>query len=207
MPDPKNPVPGSIPVDLMRPEDTTTRLAVSAFNGTADQALGHVRDYAVVVARQMIGTTEEGGNNRGPAIESMLVDAGGKPGMPWCLAFVQRCYQRGFAMCATASVLPQGLHVGHFAQRCLRALPSACSNRPTVGAIALHYPDGYDAPGHCGIVTGIHGAISLSTIEGNTNEAGGRDSTTGDGVWPKIRPLGYWTLFVDIGFLNAPGVA
>jgi hypothetical protein len=46
----------------------------------------------------------------------------------------------------------------------------------------------YKAIGHTGIVDAI-GKYSVRTIEGNTNDAGARDSRGGDGVYVKIRPL------------------
>lgn len=195
MSDPKR---GPIPQGLMRPEDTTVPLTFGPLTAVSPgEVYRAVRDRAVVEAVALIGTREQGGNNRGALVEAMLVDEGGKPGMPWCLAFVQHVYGRAFARYQTKCILPNGLHVGRFARRCMDQIPEACSTTPTPGAIALHYPSGHEAPGHCGVVEAV-GTQATITVEGNTNAAGSRDSDKGDGVHRKTRALAYWTLFVDI---------
>jgi hypothetical protein len=178
-----------------------------------------VMRLALEGARARIGIHEVGGNNRGPEVEAMIARQGGKPGDPWCMVFVQDCYQDGFAHFSAHHSVPRSIHVGHFARACLSAVPLACSTRPTVGAIALHYPAGFDGPGHCGIVNDIYShrnggimgqqwhesmpnGIYALTIEGNTNGAGARDSDAGDSVMIKTRLLSYWTLFVDISRLD-----
>jgi hypothetical protein len=165
-----------------------------------------VMRLALEGARARIGIHEVGGNNRGPEVEAMIARQGGKPGDPWCMVFVQDCYKDGFAHFSAHHSVPRSIHVGHFARACLAAVPLACSKTPTVGAIALHYPAGFDGPGHCGIVesvqTAMVGGSLIGTIEGNTNGAGARDSNTGDSVMRKGRADSYWTLFVDISRLD-----
>jgi hypothetical protein len=51
---------------------------------------------------------------------------------------------------------------------------------------------------HVGIVVSDNGT-SIKTIEGNTNGRGERDSTSGDGVWEKIRKK---TLVKDLIRIN-----
>ena len=193
---------GSIPQDLRRPEDdTTTPITFPPLQIRPGEVWRAVVARAPLEAKLLIGTREQGGNNRGALVEAMLRDEGGKPGDPWCLAFVQHVYGRCFARFNAKVNLPNGLHCGRFARACAARLPLAVTHVPAIGAIALRYPSGFDGPGHCGIVTGFD-AVNCETIEGNTNAAGDRDSTTGDGVWDKARALSYWTSFVDISRLD-----
>jgi hypothetical protein len=150
---------------------------------------------------------EVGGNNRGPEVEAMIARQGGKPGDPWCMVAIQGWYQTAFANFNATHSIPRGIHVGRFAEKCIGKIPAACSTTPTVGAIALHYPDGYARAGHCGIVQSVQSALTgeatVTTIEGNTNAKGSRDSKDGDRVMQKDRRASYWTLFVDISRLDA----
>lgn len=184
---------GGLPRRLMA-DDTTvpmTPLATGAAIGAR----------ALIDARALIGTREEGGNNRGALVELMLKEEGGKPGDPWCLAFVQHCYGRAYAYYNARKLTPRGLHVGRFAQNCLAKLPLATTSAPVIGAIALHYPTGFTGPGHCGIVEAFS-TTHVATVEGNTNDHGDRDSFVGDGVHAKTRALSYWHLFIDLGRLD-----
>ena len=193
--------PGAVPRDIMRPDDTTVPITFPPLKMRPGEVWRAVRDRAVHEARILIGTREQGGNNRGALVEAMLRDEGGQPGMPWCLAFVQHCYGRAFSRFNARCNLPNGLHVGRFARSCMLHLPGAITHAPVIGAIALHYPTGHDGPGHCGIVTAFS-TTDCVTIEGNTNDAGDRESSKGDGVHEKTRALNYWAIFVDIGALD-----
>jgi hypothetical protein len=159
-------------------------------------SLVDLREAALELALGNVGVTEVGGNNRGPEVEKWLGVIGLPPGQPWCLAFVQAMYEEAELMTGFASPLPKTGKVIRFWSRCPDVWKS---QTPRPGSIFCRISklDDPDSPGHCGFVVGGGADGSITTVEGNTDEAGSRD---GDGVAKKIRPPGYVNLgYIDIG--------
>lgn len=151
--------------------------------------LARMRDRALELALGEDGTHETPpGSNDGARIREYLSSAGVHHPAPWCVAFVQWCYQHA----ASPGPLPFGWRVTGSAHRFWEACaPRWGFGRPTPGAIALH--DAGHGLGHAGIVL----ADGRRTIEGNTDRGGSR---TGGSVMIQDRPAGFWNLgFIDIG--------
>lgn len=145
-------------------------------------------------AYEYIGAREKGANNQGfndKDLQKLLIKAGWKPGNSWCSFFVKAILNECGIVNSITGWSPSSYNVddviftnGRFYQ----------SYKPTdVLVMSLSYSkfkntSRYKAIGHTGIVDLI-GQYSVRTIEGNTNEAGTRDSRSRDGVYQKIRPL------------------
>lgn len=156
-----------------------------------------LRDMALEVAARYIGTHEVGGNNHGAQIERWLHLLGLPAGQPWCAAFIHGSYHEAAQELGVKNPLPRTGHVGRL---WWQSLDTWKTQHPTRGAIFIHSKNPADvlnSPGHCGIVDRVY-PDEVITIEGNTNEAGERDSLTGDAVLRKIRPIGY----ANVGFLD-----
>lgn len=142
-----------------------------------------IRGRMVIYAKlfsDLLETHEHGGNNRGEVVETLLRKQGGRPGDPWCMAFVATLYE--FA-CKSYGVKPDidlNLSCSQAAQRAKelgRYHEDKSLARPGDLVLIPGGPTGYK---HVEIVTdpvNEHGVIA--TIGGNTNEAG---SAEGDGV-------------------------
>ena len=70
-----------------------------------------LRDTIVRIAKGLcdLGVEEHGGNNRGVVVEAMLKHAGGRPGQPWCCAFVDFVYEWACELCGVQPLLDPGL--------------------------------------------------------------------------------------------------
>lgn len=147
-----------------------------------------------VAANSYVGVREKGGNNRGftdRGLKNMMADVGWKPGYAWCAFFVRAILDECGVENSISGWSPTAYNKkdvifthGRFYQ----------TFKPgDVLVMTLSYnkfknTKRYKAIGHTGIVDAI-GQYSVRTIEGNTNDAGNRDSRGGDGVYVKIRPL------------------
>lgn len=143
------------------------------------------------VASAYLNVREDGKRpNRGPQIDRFLRTAGLEPdnckdaaGYSWCAAFVYTCFKEaGIKIPKTALVK--------------KLWDLSEDNRveaPEPGDVFIHLaPDG--KKGHTGIVKEVHDDGSITSIDGNTNQAG---SSNGDGVYIKKRSKDYF-----IGFLR-----
>lgn len=157
-------------------------------------SLLELRSRALALAERYVGVREHGGRNRGPQIERWLETVNLEPGQPWCAAFVSAVLKEAAAGLKMASPIPLSASV---AKLWKRAPEHMRSGRCTRGSIFVHFTDPQNPHGfgHTGFVTGVDGD-HMMTVEGNTDDAGGRD---GDGVWYKRRPISYAFGFVDIG--------
>lgn len=153
-----------------------------------------LRARALALAERYIGVREHGGRNRGPQIERWLDTVNLPPGQPWCAAFVSSILREAAAGLHMASPIPL---CGSVAKLWKKAPEHMRSGRCTRGSIFIHFtdPDNPHGFGHTGFVTGVDGD-HMMTVEGNTDDAGGRD---GDGVWYKRRPISYAFGFIDVG--------
>lgn len=147
-----------------------------------------------VTANSYVGVREKGGNNRGftdKELKNMMAKVGWKPGFAWCGFFVRAILDACDIPNTITGWSPAAYNKkdviftnGKFYQK---------FNPGDVLVMTLSYnkfrnTKRYKAIGHTGIVDAI-GQYSVRTIEGNTNDAGTRDSRSGDGVYVKIRPL------------------
>lgn len=152
----------------------------------------------VAIAEAEVGIREEGGQNRGPRIETYQQATWLPPGpWPWCAAFTAWVMREWLSApeVRAALGLVSDADVGRWrcrdsrafgwkdwaAQRGVRLLPEGRVAR--AGDFVV-----YDFS-HIGIVVEDQpgSAADLVTVEGNTNGAGTRESDTGDGVWRKRR--------------------
>jgi Putative peptidoglycan binding domain/CHAP domain len=133
-------------------------------------------------ARSQIGVTEHPRESNRTPYGAWY----GIQGQPWCAMFVSWCtYHEGLALPATISkgfaYTPSG--AAWFRRR------RRWTGRPAPGHIVFfNFPgDGVNRISHVGIVESVRPDGSIVTIEGNTDERGGR---TGGKVMRKIRRVG-----------------
>jgi hypothetical protein len=135
-----------------------------------------LRLRALQEAEKLIGVMEKGGNNRGPEVERIIREGGGRVGDAWCGWFVATCYRRAGSKRVTWQ---------WGAVRLLRGLVGIrATSNPRAGDLVRFTFD------HVGIfVRNAHNG-HIETIEGNTGVSGAvSDSKTGgDGVYRKLRP-------------------
>jgi lysozyme family protein len=143
------------------------------------------------------------GSNRGPRVDEYLRAAGIDPSTgnyPWCASFIVWCFEnaaRGLGVTSpvprTAGVHDMWLKAG---QAGFRRIPyeTAIGDPAQVQAGQVFFIDTGGGHGHTGLVVGRNGN-EFQTIEGNTNELGGRE---GIGVFARSRPVRQATLgFVE----------
>lgn len=123
------------------------------------------------------GVTEQGGPNRGPAVERILASTGNPPGDPWCASYV---YRVGSAMMGAAWPLPRTASCDVLLEHARKR--GLLREEPRPGDVFLVMKHDHDAI-HTGFVTGWEGA-AFTTLEGNTNPNGGRE---GYGVFRRRR--------------------
>lgn len=157
-----------------------------------------LRSRLVEVAQAEVGVREEGGNNRGERIQVYQAATWLKPGdWPWCAAFVAwglrtALIREGVAparaeawRCRDASAFGW-LAWAQRAPGCVLLPPTAA---PDAGDLVVYDFNGPTAAGggHIGAIEYDVAGDAFRAIEGNTNDAGDRDSTKGDGVLRKTR--------------------
>ena len=126
-----------------------------------------------------VGVKEEGGSNRGARVEEYLKAADGKPGDPWCSAFVKWVFDQ-VNIASTINVYS----------------PTAQNNKnkvyfgktwylvPESGDVFCLYYSRLKRIGHAGFFHRQVNKKIYETIEGNSNEAGSRE---GIGVFKRKR--------------------
>lgn len=134
-----------------------------------------MRLRALEAAKSLVGVMEEGGNNRGPVVNRIILANDGAIGEPWCGDFVAYCYRQAGSKAVTRSWAS------------VRLLGSVAGvervSKPLAGDLVRFNFD------HVGMFVRDAGAF-IETIEGNTGASGAvSDSATGgDGVYRKRRP-------------------
>lgn len=156
-------------------------------------------DRIVHEAAKHIGVKEVGRND-GPEVREWLRRVNRFPPAPWCAAFAWCMLDDACKALGIRHPIEPVAGVHLFAQ--LAKEKHAWTDVPGPGFI-FFIDHGRDAHGyrlgHCGIVIELHANGTLSTIEGNTNEAGGRE---GDCVAVKTRMESEITLgYLDPGKL------
>ena len=138
------------------------------------------REAVAAVYSSQVGVREQGGNNRGPAVEGYLGCAGFGPGYAWCAAFVSWCFlEAGEAVTPTAwapAWFPPAQTIyrqGRGERQWLKA-----------DLFGLYYQR-LGRIGHVGFIDTVQGDTMI-TVEGNTSGDGGRE---GDGVYRRRRSV------------------
>lgn len=145
-------------------------------------ALGQTRADLVRVYRGEVGVREATGRNDGAKVSEYLRTVHLGPGHAWCAAFVSWSFAQAGISALRSGWSPAWFPVSHLVYR----RGDALTYRAELGdVLGIYYPH-LDRIAHVGFVDGMQGNFLL-TVEGNTNEAGGRQ---GDGVYRKRRPLG-----------------
>ncbi len=164
----------------------------------------------VEIATREVGVQEVGGNNRGPRIVEYQSATWLKPAAwPWCAAFI--CWiirewlkeaevQTAYSLTGTRAIeawRPRTAGAFDFErwakEKNLRVLPRTAKAK--AGDLVI-----FDFS-HIGIVVKDQlGTSTIETIEGNTNASGLRDSSSGDGVWRKRRPVSSARSFIRLIF-------
>ncbi len=154
----------------------------------------------VEIATREVGVQEVGGNNRGPRIVEYQSATWLKPGpWPWCAAFICWIIREWLKEAEVQAALslsgaraleawrPRTAGAFDFErwakEKSLRVLPR--KTKAKTGDLVI-----FDFS-HIGLVVKdqLGTSATLETIEGNTNGLGLRESTSGDGVWRKRRPV------------------
>ena len=148
------------------------------------------------IAAREIGVREQGGNNKGPRIREYQSATWLDPApWPWCAAFVDWVILRwldGYLVRDYLNLSKEKAAI--FRPKTAGAWDLVNWARQKSGRVSILTEDAKAMPGdivvfdfsHVGIIERDSGDTFL-TIEGNTNGAGDRDSSTGDGVWRKVR--------------------
>lgn len=170
------------------------------------QPLRHpMREAVVRIARAEIGTREEGGNNCGDRIREYQKATWLASGpWPWCAAFVCWVIREALKDPIVRASMPQigdpdswrPLTAGAFDfEKWARTKGLAIKpevHQARAGDLVI-----FDFS-HIGIVSDDQLGRNISTIEGNTNGRGDRDSVTGDGVWPKSRDYKLTKCYIEL---------
>jgi len=138
----------------------------------------------LAVAAGEIGTMEvPPGSNRGPKVDVFITTTGLNPAghFPWCACFVYWCFDTACNSLSvpnpcfkTAGVLDHWAGANSVPSA-LRILPAEAQAQPSLivpGTLFLLRTTG--TTGHIGVIQEVHGN-QLTTIEGNTNDGGGRE--------------------------------
>lgn len=146
-------------------------------------------ELAVSIAETQLGVREEPiGSNRGKMVNEYLLSVGLPGGNFWCMAFVYWCYQQAAKQLLVANPLPKTagcLDHWHKTKGRKIAKREAVLHPELVTPGAVFIMDHGKGAGHTGIVVSVDGQ-TLTTIEGNTNEAGSRN---GIGVFRRKRTI------------------
>lgn len=151
--------------------------------GRYQKATGNGKSFAEIfrkIAVEQVGTKEVGSNG-GPAIRKYQAATWLEPGSwPWCAAFVCWCFREAAKITDPGIKRPQTAGAWDFERWAKKAgaklIKPGASPKP--GDIVVFEFS------HIGIVD--RNRVELRTIEGNTNEEGGRE---GDGVYRRVRKM------------------
>lgn len=181
---------GENPLQDGDPEDQPDQEQPPSFHAPSSAV-----DRVIARFESQVGVTEAPpGSNRTPYTEWYGLTG------PWCAMFVSWCFAlEGSPLAASTSkgfaYTPSG--AAWFRKQ------DRWTTEPAPGHVVFFdFPgDGVNRISHVGIVTGVHGDGSIETIEGNTDERGGR---TGGKVMRRRRKVGIVGYgiprYVDAGF-------
>lgn len=124
-------------------------------------------------ARELLGT-REGPHNSGPIIDAWNAAVHSPPGSPWCAAFVYHVHE----VASERLGLPNAcVRTGSSHSLWTSSDPARRTQLPAPGDVfVLDHGGGL---GHCGIVeTVAPDGRTVTSLEGNSNEAGSREGTS-----------------------------
>ncbi|HEY4187789.1 MAG TPA: peptidoglycan-binding protein [Polyangia bacterium] len=167
----------------------------------SDQAPTPLLKSVLATAATQLGVRETPGKpNRGPQVDEYVRSVGLDPagGYSWCQAFVYWCFVQASAALGAANPCVRTAGVlDHWAKSPLGARVYAQAAFDDPGLVrpgAIFIIDHGGGRGHTGLVTQVvSGAVT--TIEGNTNQAGSRE---GDGVYTHTRSIAS----INVGFID-----
>ena len=145
-----------------------------------------LREKAYNVATTLIGVMEQGGNNAGPMVSTIIRENGGSGPEAWCGDFQSYNYRH-----AGSKVVQRGWA----AVRLIGFLTGmSIVKQPLRGDLVVFTFD------HVGMFSRDLGDGTIETIEGNTGSSGAvSDSTTGgDGVYRKVRAKSLVSRYVRV---------
>ena len=146
-----------------------------------------------LVAESFIGVSEKGGNNQGFTdikLQSLMAREGWLPSYAWCSFFVRTILQECGIPNTITGWSPSAYNKNDVIFTDGEFKKPYYENDVLVMTLSYAKFNGkrFKGIGHTGIVNKVK-QNSVETIEGNTNDAGARDSRSGDGVYKKLRPL------------------
>jgi hypothetical protein len=130
-----------------------------------------------------VGVTEEGGNNKGRVVTMYLSNAKIYTPAPWCGAFVKWVLDACGVEHWITAWSPSGTARNRIYDR--RTPDKNVTKPESMDVFTLYYPS-LKRIGHVGFID-EWGDKWVTTVEGNTNDSGSRDSNTGDGVLKRKR--------------------
>ncbi len=162
-----------------------------ASNGAAQEAIAKkdARSLMVYAAEALVGTREQGGNNKGPVVELIQETVGSASREAWCMSFVQTCI--AYAEHKTGVKSP--LYVTEHCQTLWAKTKASqkVQSFPARGAIVI-WQHGTSSSGHTGFFLESPKKGIMTCIEGNT-EAGlsksGSVERDGGGVYLTSRSM------------------
>ncbi len=135
----------------------------------------------LAVAKTQIGVSEQPpGSNAGPEVEAYLKSAGASKGEPWCMSFVYWCFQQASTQLGIPNPCVKTAGVHDHWNRAVAAGARRIGVQDAAANPAMVFPgmvfciDTGGGNGHTGFVTHVDGG-NIDTIEGNTNNAQGRE--------------------------------
>ena len=141
----------------------------------------------IEVASAEVGVMEDPvGSNGGLKVEEYLGSVGLDEGNPWCAAFVYWCFSRAAAAINVKNRLVKtGGVLNHWnSASCKKISSDSAYNNPELVRPGYIFIIGHSGgTGHTGFVEKVANGM-ITTIEGNTNEGGGRE---GIGVFRRAR--------------------
>lgn len=148
----------------------------------------NVTAEVLTMARSQLGVVEEGGPNCGKQVAEYLAATHCPPGLPWCAAFVAWC---GLHSGVPWPLAPVPGCMSLYADAKAKGLIAAS---PETGAVFLLWFPSLSRYAHTGFLEATGPTPGTwTTIEGNTNPAGGRE---GYGVFRRTRRFGPRDAFV-----------
>jgi len=153
-----------------------------------------LRAKIVEIALSQVGTREVGGNNNGAQIRQYMMATWLAPASwPWCAALCCWVLREALAFfpeiklsrCQDASAF--GWETWGRKNGCEIIAKTELAKAGDF--VIFDFNGAQQGGGHIGIVVADQHMCfdHITTVEGNTNGAGDRESTTGDGVWEKRR--------------------
>jgi len=169
--------------------------------------LRHIKQRLLVhEAKKWLGFTEQGGNNKGQAVELFQKYVDGRAaGEPWCISFIQFCVNQVDEMADSFFAMSINhrtqLYRTEHSLTMFRMHPQHLHvSQPEPGAIPI-WQKGLSASGHGGIAETHSEFGEFGTYEGNTGPSD-KVERDGDGVFQKRRSMETVGTFKLKGFLR-----